>query len=204
MSKPPYHHGNLEAVLIQAAGDLLEESGIAGFSLRECARRAGVSHAAPAHHFGSSAGLLAAVAASGFRELAPPERIPHNEDPAEALLLFGLHYVECAVRRPARFQLMFGARSPAGDFPALREAGQAAHDALIAAVAAASGLSPEDALANGYVDLAWSSVHGFAHLAINQSASGDTDPESLRQRVRQMLALLKPVWSVASEHVPPG
>ena len=69
---PPdsYHHGALRAALIEAAEALLREDGIESFSLRECARRAGVSHAAPAHHFGDARGLLTACAAAGFNQLA--------------------------------------------------------------------------------------------------------------------------------------
>ena len=66
----PYHHGDLERALKAAAVDLITEVGPAGFSLREVARRAGVSHAAPAHHFGDSRGLLTALAVDGFRHLA--------------------------------------------------------------------------------------------------------------------------------------
>jgi AcrR family transcriptional regulator len=203
MTKPPYHHGNLEAALVQAAADVLEESGVAGFSLRECARRAGVSHAAPAHHFGGSAGLLAAVAATGFRDLAPPDPARRSTDPADALLQFGLHYVESAVRRPARFQLMFGARAAAIASPALQAAGQAAHVALTEAVAAATRLSPEEALARGYVDLAWSSVHGFAHLAINPQAAAGADPAHRTRQLKQMLALLGVVWATAKPSTTP-
>ncbi|NBO21074.1 MAG: TetR/AcrR family transcriptional regulator, partial [Rhodobacteraceae bacterium] len=65
----PYHHGDLATALIAAAHQELSEQGAAGFSLRRVARRAGVSHAAPAHHFGDAAGLLAALAAQGFRRL---------------------------------------------------------------------------------------------------------------------------------------
>src|SRR5687768_5541186 len=64
-----YHHGDLQAALIAAAEDVLAEKGVSGFSLREAARRAGVSPAAPAHHFKDARGLLTAVAARGFQRL---------------------------------------------------------------------------------------------------------------------------------------
>src|SRR4030095_14934141 len=66
----PYHHGDLPRALLEAAVQAIAEAGAAAVSLRELARRAGVSHAAPAHHFGDKAGLLTAVAADGFRRLA--------------------------------------------------------------------------------------------------------------------------------------
>ena len=62
-----YHHGDLRAALLRAGEEQLARSGVAGFSLREVASRVGVSHAAPAHHFGDAQGLLAALAAEGFR-----------------------------------------------------------------------------------------------------------------------------------------
>ncbi|WP_146053948.1 TetR/AcrR family transcriptional regulator, partial [Pseudomonas syringae] len=64
-----YHHGNLAAVIRQAAWDIVGESGVRGLSLRECARRANVSHSAPAHHFGSMDKLLSEVAADGYERL---------------------------------------------------------------------------------------------------------------------------------------
>ncbi|MEM8558888.1 MAG: TetR family transcriptional regulator, partial [Bacteroidota bacterium] len=65
-----YHHGDLPRVLVATAIDLLDERGVAGFSLREVARRAEVAAAAPSHHFGNVAGLLTAVATAGFEQLA--------------------------------------------------------------------------------------------------------------------------------------
>src|SRR5580765_9033104 len=66
----PYHHGELREALAGAGRKLLEEKGLRGFTLRECARRAEVSHAAPAHHFDSINDLLAEIATRGYRELA--------------------------------------------------------------------------------------------------------------------------------------
>ena len=66
----PYHHGQLREALATSGRTLLEEKGIRGFTLRECARRAGVSHAAPAYHFASIDDLLAELATRGFDELA--------------------------------------------------------------------------------------------------------------------------------------
>ena len=69
MKKAPYHHGDLREVLVAAGRRLLEEKGLRGFTLRECARRAEVSHAAPAHHFASIDDLLAEIATRGYHEL---------------------------------------------------------------------------------------------------------------------------------------
>src|ERR687892_68469 len=64
-----YHHGNLRAALLDSALDVLTESGVAGFSMREAARRAGVSQSAPKHHFGDARGLLGALATRAYRQL---------------------------------------------------------------------------------------------------------------------------------------
>src|SRR5215831_15253503 len=70
----PYHHGDLRAALLQAAVGAIAEEGAAGMSLREVARRAGVSHTAAAYHFRDKRGLLTAVAADGYRMLADEMR----------------------------------------------------------------------------------------------------------------------------------
>ena len=69
-----YHHGDLPAALLAAVREAITDNGVSGVSLRDVARRAGVSHSAPAHHFGSKAGLLMAFAAEGFRLLAQAMR----------------------------------------------------------------------------------------------------------------------------------
>ncbi len=79
-----YHHGALKDALVAAAEAILLESGVAGFSLRAAARRAGVSPSAPAHHFGDAAGLLAEVAARGFEELARDLRDAEERGGADA------------------------------------------------------------------------------------------------------------------------
>jgi AcrR family transcriptional regulator len=66
-SKDSYHHGDLRAALIKAGEAVLAETGVTGFSLRAVAKRVGVSHSAPAHHFGDAKGLLDALATEGFR-----------------------------------------------------------------------------------------------------------------------------------------
>src|SRR4051812_26394436 len=102
MSKP-YHHGDLKNALIQAAQALLAERGADDFSLREVARRAGVSPAAPAHHFGDAQGLLTAVATLAFEELTQVLRAGHargGDDPQLALREQGVEYVQFALRHP--------------------------------------------------------------------------------------------------------
>lgn len=104
-----YHHGDLPNTLRRAATEVIDERGVGGFSLREVARRAGVSHTAPAHHFGDVKGLLTSLAEEGFTMLyeATEAAIARHDNPAEQLVAIGEAYVETARAHPAHFQVMF-------------------------------------------------------------------------------------------------
>src|SRR5215207_9150348 len=103
MERSRYHHGTLPDALLKATAQLVLESGVSGLSLREVARRAGVSHGAPAHHFGDKAGLLTALATQGFELLGDEmEATAARRDFLEA----GLAYVRFATGHPAHFQVM--------------------------------------------------------------------------------------------------
>ena len=167
----PYHHGDLRAALIAATEALLVERGPDGFSLREVARRAGVSPAAPAHHFGDAAGLLTAVAALGFEGLTAALRdgvASGGSDALAALHGQGMRYVAYALAHPASFRLMFrdGVLHPD---PALKRHADAAFEELAAGVRRAAGVMSAAQMTpahwNAVVTL-WSLVHGYAHLAI--------------------------------------
>ena len=98
--RKPYHHGHLEETLLETAIQLIGEVGPAGFTLREVARRAGVSHNAPYRHFADREKLLAAVAAQGFRELTQAMRdaTQGQAEPLDRLKVAGLAYIEFALR----------------------------------------------------------------------------------------------------------
>jgi AcrR family transcriptional regulator len=107
-----HHHGNLRAALLSAAREIIAESGVEGLSLREAARRAGVSHAAPKHHFGNLAGLLAALAVEGFDLLGSEmdrqiETAGGHFCAVKRLNAVGLGYVAFAARYPEHFRIMF-------------------------------------------------------------------------------------------------
>src|SRR5215471_13626776 len=101
----PYHHGGLRAALISAALEAIAEHGAASLSLRELARRAGVSHAAPAHHFGDKTGLLTAVAAEGYQLLADATSTAWQR--TGSFLEVGVAYMRFATTHPAHFAVMF-------------------------------------------------------------------------------------------------
>jgi AcrR family transcriptional regulator len=132
----PYHHGDLPNALRSATATLLAEDGLAGFSLREVARRAGVSHAAPAHHFGDAAGLLTAVAIEGFEELTArtSAAIEGVDDPVEALARLGRAYVEVSRSHPGHCAVLFRHDAIRPDDPAYKAAGQGAFAVLVGVV----------------------------------------------------------------------
>lgn len=162
----PYHHGDLPNALRTAAAYLIAERGLGAFSLREVARRAGVSHAAPAHHFGDSTGLLTSVAVEGFGKLRDEvaREAAGIDDPAAVLIAVGRAYVQTAVQYPGHFQVMFRTDVVDTSSPALLQAGQEAYGALEGAVrdfAAAENPALNVTEAAG---LCWSMAQGLVEL----------------------------------------
>ena len=112
--KPAYHHGDLARALIEAGRDILVEKGTDGLSLRAVAARAGVSPAAPYAHFKSKKALLRAISASGFAELADnmTANTAPGDDWKETFLVYGVTYIEFAIRNPDIYRLMFARIDP--------------------------------------------------------------------------------------------
>lgn len=168
--KASYHHGDLRAALLLAAELVLAERGVEGFTLRECARRAGVSHAAPAHHFGDVAGLLTAVAALGFETLTlfMREARAGIDEPQARLRAIGRGYVAFARRYPERFRLTFNRHRLNIEDPALRAAGQEAFAELETAIrlVTRAGEGPLEGERLDTLLHVWSLVHGYAHLLL--------------------------------------
>ncbi|MEO3825568.1 TetR/AcrR family transcriptional regulator [Actinomadura sp. B10D3] len=157
MSGDGYHHGNLRRAVLDAAVEAIAESGPAAWSLRELARRAGVSHAAPAHHFGDKTGLLTAVAAEGYALFADALEAAGDE-----LHDIGLAYVRFAVGHRAHFEVMFTPALYRADDPEVGAARERAAQALRKGVRGVAPGGPQDDRTAGIA--AWSIVHGFAHL----------------------------------------
>jgi AcrR family transcriptional regulator len=169
-ARTAYHHGALREALIEASEALLAERGPEGFSLREVARRSGVSPAAPAHHFGDMAGLLTAVATQAFEGLHAALEAGDRRggaDPATRLREQGLAYVGFALRQPGRFGLMF--RGGLQKDEPLERAAHAAFATLEDGVRALLDVPAGQPLAAAQwqaLIATWSLVHGFAHLAL--------------------------------------
>lgn len=162
----PYHHGDLRGALIKAAEAELAERGLEEFSLRGVARRAGVSHAAPAHHFHDTAGLLTALAAEGFRRFVQRQlqrQKKANPDPVSQMVASGLGYIDFAMAHPALFRLMFSSGRPEHASPELAAAANDAFDQLerdVTRMFAPQGGRPE----RGDVLEVWALTHGLADL----------------------------------------
>lgn len=166
--RKPYHHGNLREALLKASLKLIAENGPAGFTLREVARRADVSHNAPYRHFQDKDDLLAAVAAEGYRELteAMTKASGEHANARERLKHAGLAYIAFALRRPEHFAVMFDAQLPKHTYPKAAEASENAFAVLVGLVRECGmGESPSDDPLRPAL-LAWSMVHGIAKLAI--------------------------------------
>lgn len=165
----PYHHGNLREALLAAAIALIAEVGPTAFTLREVARRAGVSHNAPYRHFRDKEDLVTAVATEGYRELtvAMQEAARKQARALDRLKYAGLAYIDFALRRPEHFAVMFDAPLSG---PPHHESNQAAKEAFSALVGYVKGAQEAGQLATGdtleYAYLAWTMVHGVAKLAI--------------------------------------
>ncbi|MGW6490687.1 TetR/AcrR family transcriptional regulator [Streptomyces sp. NPDC055056] len=174
-SARPYHHGDLRRAILGAALDVIAAEGPTALSLRDLARRAGVSHAAPAHHFTDRTGLLTAIAAEGYALLAAAL------DTADDLRDAGVRYVRFAQEHPAHFQVMFSPELLRGNDLELTAARALAGERLRAAVSdvPAEGRG-EDARLAGVA--AWSLAHGFATLLLSHNLDGpvgDQDPEEV-------------------------
>jgi AcrR family transcriptional regulator len=165
-SNRPYHHGDLRTALLDAADAMLDEGGDGAVSLREAARRAGVSPTAAYRHFADKNALLAALMARHFAEFGKALA-------GRPLAAMGPAYVRFALARPGRFRLMFGPllREAQKD-PGLRAASGAAFQALLRA-------APDQAAALR----AWGMVHGLAHLLLDGVIPDVEDADALVARV---------------------
>lgn len=165
-----YHHGDLERAVIDATVALLAEGGADKLSLREAARRVGVSHRAVYRHFEDKRALLAAVAAEGYRTLTSDMRAAlttaKSRDPVDRLVALSEAYVRFARRERARYEVMFGPRLNEDErFPDLESAVRLAIEALADELEAAAPNAERKRKRDAGIAL-WSAVHGLASLII--------------------------------------
>ncbi|MDA2805312.1 TetR/AcrR family transcriptional regulator [Nocardiopsis suaedae] len=179
-----YHHGDLRRTLMAAAADAVAESGAAAISLRELARRAGVSNAAPTHHFGDKAGLLTALAAEGYDLLA--DTVTGARLSGGGIVEMGVAYVRFAMEHPGHFEVMFHPALHRADDEELPAARARAGDALAAGVAEYVGRRPEEGDAETARIAAWSLVHGHATLVLT-GAVRTGDPQARTRAIARLL-----------------
>ncbi|MEM7077044.1 MAG: TetR-like C-terminal domain-containing protein [Pseudomonadota bacterium] len=202
-----YHHGDLANALLDAADDLLEEEGLGGFTLRACARRAGVSHAAPKHHFGDVQGLLTAVALRGYDRLVATLRAQLAQahgDLEDEMFATAKAYVQFAQDNPEHFRIMFRADLVAIDMSCppptvqatfaeltnviLRQRGEAVLEPAVAMGQAKSAALIDDIL------LGWCHVHGYAHLRLEgqlDMVPRDAENDHLRATCARLSGLIQ-------------
>ena len=200
-SDAQYHHGDLRNALLSAAADLVEEAGAARLSLREVARRCGVSQTAPYRHFKTRDALLSAVSAAAFRDFtrALAAEADQAPDPAARLKALGRAYVRFGLDRPESLRLMFGPGSLKGNMSLdLTEAATAAYalitDATVARLAEpwTIGIDPQAATFG-----AWALVHGLANLMIDRPMPAElSDPTFRDDLVDQLVGIFERGLSV--------
>lgn len=180
-----YHHGDLRRALLDEALAAIERDGPGGISLRELARRAGVSHAAPAHHFGDKVGLLTAIAVEGFDLFA--DELNAAFVATGSFLEVGVAYVGFAVRHRAHFEVMFRPELLRDVDPALAAARERSRQALYGPLGSVPLDPSVDTVRAGVA--AWALVHGLATLYLGGNlppALGD-DPETITREVARLL-----------------
>ena len=194
MLRKPYHHGDLRRAILDAAHELVRRDGAPRVSLRAIARRAGVSPAAPYHHFTDRDAILAAVAASAFDSLSQAmlegAAQTRADDPLQNLQRAGIAYVRFAVENPELYRLMFsGLLNDRSVYPDLHRAAEAAFDVLQGLLEktqpGSSGGVPRSAALT-----TWSTVHGLAMLLIDGLLEAETKSLGVEEIARGVTGVL--------------
>lgn len=187
-----YHHGDLREALLNSADSLLEEEGVQGLTLRACARRAGVSHAAPKHHFSDVSVLLSEVAARSFDKLTEALKTARqraSSDPEERFIAVFRTYIAFARSCPDHFRLMFRWDAMSHDNEALRIAASRTFAEMTSSITLQRGdldVTAEtlqerirDRGLQTDVLLGWSQIHGYAQLLLEGQFDGFADSEGM-------------------------
>ncbi len=185
----PYHHGNLRRALLDAALDTIATEGVAALNLRALARRCGVSHAAPTHHFGDRQGLLTAIATEGYDGLAAATAATWAE--TASFLEVGVAYVRYAVTHPGHFSVMFRPDLVDRTDPELIRASTASAAMLYGPVDSVAKVEGDAESRRIAATAAWALVHGIATLWLQGSFRSDhgpmDDPETLTRAAARHL-----------------
>lgn len=173
-SRDNYHHGNLRAALVTAADEMIAQKGIEGFSLRTAARKAGVSPAAPAHHFGSAKGLLTEVAILAYERVGRYiEGAESSQDVVDDVRAVGLSFVRFTVDYPGHFRLMFRNDLIDRNDPRLAAASKGPRARLGEAILAYRGeADPSSGSFHNAAEMLCgiAALHGLANLVLEEKA----------------------------------
>lgn len=178
-----YHHGDLPRQLLAHAATMAAEVDPEGITLRELARRTGVSHSAPVHHFGTRQGLLTALATEGFDGLNEVLSA-HTDDIHE----MGTAYVTWALAHPGHYAVMWRPRLLSESDEELMLARQHAWTLLSTTVKAGTP-GDHDATADSYA--AFAIVHGLASIWLDDALPLPDDPAALTRQITQRLAVAR-------------
>lgn len=191
-SNSKYHHGDLRNALLTATLELIEEKGVSAFTIREVAKRAGVSHSAPYRHFKDKDDLLLAVAVEGFGMMVKETRKRYESYPDKPLARFqicGLSYIDFAVSHPAHYKVMFFSGELMDKYPealvfSSEDSFRLLHDTICECQE--KGLIKAGD-ANNFALAAWSIVHGYARLCIDGFIDSHADLFSDKNSLRYII-----------------
>jgi AcrR family transcriptional regulator len=176
---------DLRQKVLKASLALIEEGGLDRLSMREVARKAGVSHQAPYHYFGDREAILAAIAGEGFSKLGQSlarAAAQAGAEPVAAVGAMGHAYVEFALRNPAYFQAMFRADAvPLDRYPDARKLEDAAFGKLVEGIGQAFVNHPAE-VRQAIATACWAMVHGLATLILEGSLARKLKIPKARQR----------------------
>jgi AcrR family transcriptional regulator len=198
-TKKTYHHGDLRITLINAALEIIENEGVDKLSLRACARKANVSHAAPAHHFGTVAGLLDEIAAEGYSLLIAEMQNKQNNSTADSLLSAGIGYIRFAIKHPGLFRVMSKMKTSTSPSDRLLKESDGAlyflKESLKQVYLDHHGIALSENTLKLRSELAWCTVHGYSHLYIEGMSDNlcFSEPEMILNQLRVSLLVLEDV-----------